>query len=61
MDAQWNDEYEQMLLDCQRRDSKLSDWERGFIESIDYAVGHGGIPTPKQCEKLDQVWERVTS
>ena len=27
-------EHEQMIGDCETRESKLSDWERGFVASI---------------------------
>lgn len=54
-------EHEQMVEDCENRESKLSDWERGFIDSIGKQLRNGRPLTPKQAERLDEVWERVTS
>lgn len=55
------DEYAQMIADCEKREGKLSDWERGFIDSLDQQLGHGKMPTPKQIERLNEIWERVTA
>jgi hypothetical protein len=49
-----------MLTDCEKRESKLSDWERGFVDSLSHQIAHGRTPTPKQIETLDSIWERVT-
>jgi len=54
-------EQEQMVSDCEKRESKLSDWERGFIDDMSKRLGDGKSLTPGQAEKLDQIWERVTS
>ena len=32
--SNWTDEYLQMVDDCEKRESRLSEWEQGFIESI---------------------------
>jgi hypothetical protein len=50
-----------MLEDCEKRESKLSEWETGFIDSLSVQIGRGRVPTPKQIEKLDAIWERVTA
>ena len=50
------DEQEQMIMDCEARESKLSDWERQFIDSVSKAE----TLTDKQAAKLEQIWERVT-
>lgn len=54
------DEIESMISDCQERESKLSDWEVKFIDSISAQIGSGGALTEKQDEKLTAIWERVT-
>lgn len=54
------DEIETMLDDIEQRESKLSDWERGFVESINEQLGRGGSLTGPQDEKLTEIWERVT-
>lgn len=49
-----------MLEDCEKRESKLSDWERGFIDSLSDQVSKSGQLTPRQAEKLGDIWERIT-
>ena len=61
MSAQWSDEYAQMIADCEKRESKLSDWERGFIDSLEQQISNGKAPSRKQIERLDEIWERVTA
>lgn len=56
-----NDDAEQMVTDCENRESKLSDWERGFIDDMRVRLGRGDTLTPGQQEKLDEIWERVTA
>jgi len=51
----------QMLADIEARESKLSDWERQFVDSIGAMLGGGGSLTPKQDETLCSIWEKVTS
>lgn len=55
-----SDDTEQMITDCENRESKLSDWERGFIDSLRHALERGKSLTDKQQAKLDDIWERVT-
>lgn len=59
--ATWIDEYDQMLRDCAARSSALTRWERGFVESLQSRIAAGLPLTPKQCETLDKIWERVTA
>ena len=54
-------EHEPMLDDCETREERLSDWERGFIDSLRSYIAAGRRPTPKQIETLDTIWERATS
>jgi hypothetical protein len=51
---------EQMIQDCENRESKMSDWEQKFIDSIDAQLGRGSSLSPKQVETLENIWERVT-
>lgn len=55
-------EYMQMIGDCNDREEQLTDWERSFIDSVQHQLEseHGSGLTPKQCEKIDDIWERVT-
>jgi hypothetical protein len=58
--AHWSDEYMQMITDCENREGKMTDWERGFIDSLKKWIEGGSRPTPKQIERLDEIWEKVT-
>ena len=59
--AHWSDEYLQLIEDCEHRSEELSDWELGFMDSLRRQIEEGRMPSPKQIEKLDEAWERVTS
>lgn len=59
--ATWADEYTTLLADCEQRSDKLSDWECGFIDSLQHQIADGRRPSPKQVETLDSIWERVTA
>ena len=53
-------EHEQMIEDCENRESKLSDWERGFIASIGEQLESGRTLSEKQTSRLDSIWEKAT-
>lgn len=53
-------EHEQMIQDCETRESKLTDWERGFIDSTGKQMADDKPLSQKQIETLDKIWERVT-
>lgn len=57
----WADEYVQLLDDCEQREERLTDWERGFLDSLRRQIGEGRRPSPKQIEALDRAWERATA
>mgnify|MGYP003442225593 FL=1 len=57
----WADEYTTLLDDCERRSERLSDWELGFVDSMQRQIAEGRRPTPKQIETLDTIWERATA
>lgn len=57
----WSDEYLTMLADCEKRESRLTDWERGFVDSLTRQIEQGRRPTQKQIETLDNIWERATA
>lgn len=50
----------QLVEDCETRESKLSDWEREFIDSIRRQLEAGRSLTVKQDERLNAIWDRVT-
>lgn len=54
------EEHIQMVADCEARESKLSDWERSFVDSIGRQLAEGRTLTDKQEERLETIWERVT-
>jgi hypothetical protein len=51
-------EIELMIEDCINREDKLSEWEASFIDSIN---GKHKELSPKQRDKLDAIWEKVTN
>jgi hypothetical protein len=57
----WADEYISLLDDCEKREQWLTDWERGFVDSLRHQLERGRRPTPKQIEALDTIWERATA
>lgn len=56
----WDDEYMTLIEDCEKREDKLTDWERTFIDSLRRQVEAGKHPSPKQIDCLDKAWERAT-
>lgn len=57
----WCDEYARMAKDCEKRESRLTEWEKGFIASIRSRLQSENPLTIKQTETLDLIWERVTA
>ena len=49
-----------MVTDCENRESKLSEWEAGFIDSLSHHLAAGRALSDKQAEKLNAIWDRVT-
>ena len=49
-----------MIADCEKRESKLSEWEAGFIDSIGKQLADNGRLSKKQLDRLEEIWERVT-
>ena len=55
-----SDDIAQMIEDCEARDTKLSEWEQQFIDSISRQLAKNGSLSQKQQEKLEAIWERIT-
>lgn len=55
-----HDEHLTMVEDCENRESKLTDWERSFVDSLRAQLERSRPLTPKQVDTLDAIWERVT-
>jgi hypothetical protein len=51
----------QMVADCEARESRLSDWERGFVDSIGKWLRDGTGLTKKQADTLNDIWEKATA
>lgn len=49
-----------MIEDCEKRESKLTEWEIGFIDSLRKRIDDDMALTDKQSSRLEQIWERVT-
>lgn len=57
-----DDDTQQLIDDCETRESRLSNWERQFLDSLKAQLAvAGGAPTSRQREKLEEIWERVTA
>ena len=56
-----NAEHQQMVEDCVARESRLGDWDRNFIDSIDRQLAAGRTLSVKQADKLDEIWQRATA
>lgn len=50
------DEIILMIDDCINRESKLNEWELGFIQSISEKDSR----TEKQIETLHKIWDKIT-
>lgn len=57
----WIDEYMQLVNDCEQRESRLTEWEATFIDSIKDQLGRARPLSAKQIETLEKVWDRATS
>lgn len=51
---------QQLIEDCIARESRLSDWEKSFIDSIGNQLAAGRSLSAKQLEALEKIWEKVT-
>jgi hypothetical protein len=55
------DEDEQLVADCEARESRLTDWQRSFIDSIRKRIDDGKGLTERQREVLNDIWDRATT
>jgi hypothetical protein len=58
--SDWEVEYLILLEDCEKREERLTDWERNFVDSLTKQIEAGRRPCLKQIETLDSVWEKAT-
>lgn len=59
--SDWRDEYRQQIEDCRKRERMLSAWDADFLDSISERLDDNRTLSPKQIEKLDEIWEKATS
>lgn len=59
--AVWTEEYAKMLDDCEKRESRMTEWEQQFCDSLSNQLARGRTPSAKQIETLDRIWEKVTA
>lgn len=57
----WSEPYLELLDDCEGRESRLTDWERGFVDSLRSQIERDHRPSAKQIETLDSIWESATA
>lgn len=49
-----------MIDDCEKRESKLTDWDVNFLDSISNQLDKNRSLSQKQIEKLESIWEKAT-
>ncbi len=49
-----------LIEDCEKRESKLSNLERGFIDSVRAQLEKDWPLTERQAEILEKIWDRIT-
>lgn len=54
------DEALQMIADCEARESRLSEWDAEFIDSIRRQLERGRALTERQDETLERIWNKAT-
>jgi len=50
-----------LVEDCEAREARLTEWERGFVDSIRRQLEADRPLSKKQGETLDEIWERATA
>lgn len=58
--SDWTDEYRTMCEDCEKRESRLTEWEQNFVQSITEQLDAMRSLTAKQIETLEMIWEKAT-
>lgn len=55
--SDWTSEYSTLIEDCEKRSERLDDWSLSFLDSLSRQIAAGRRPSPKQIERLDEIWE----
>ena len=58
--SDFSNDYAQLIEDCEARESRMTEWAAGFVDSLKDQLSRGRDLTPKQAEKLNEIWTRVT-
>jgi hypothetical protein len=56
----WTGPYLKQISDCQDHESRLSDWERSFLSSLESQLEMGKRPSPRQIEVLERIYDKVS-
>ncbi len=54
------EEHRQMVEDCMARESRMSEWEQEFMQSLAELLAAGRGLTDRQAKKLSDIWDKVT-
>lgn len=57
--SNWTAVYSDLIDDCLEHKDRLNDWEREFVEVLDFKISRGIQFSQKQIEKLETVHEKV--
>lgn len=60
MQTEQDKENEQMVKDCEARESRLNDWERAFIDDVGRRLAQGYHLHPNAESRLIAIWEKAT-
>lgn len=61
--AELEKEHAIMIQDCLTRESRMTQWESGFIQSLSEQIEHEEFIafSQNQATRLDEIWNKVTS
>jgi hypothetical protein len=59
--SDWSSVYIDQIEDCEKRESKMTEWEKNFIASLREWIEADKRPTQKQVDTLDRIWEKATA
>lgn len=57
----WTDEYLTLVDDCEKRESRLTEWQAEFIDSIRRQLENEKPLSIRQVETLENIWELATA
>lgn len=58
--AHWAETYRTEIADCEARESRLTEWEQKFLQSLTEQIDRNLALSVKQIDTLDRIWEKVT-